>query len=295
MALPQGHAKARQILRVEDGFLRSAGLGAALARPLSWVFDDLGLHIDPSRPSRLEKILDCIALTQDECDSARQLIDAIIEAGVSKYNLLSPAQAARVFSKGRPVVLVPGQVEDDASIHWGAPDVKTNLGLLEAVRAARPDAHLIYKPHPDVVAGLRRKGLHEGRAARIADQVITYGDTVALLPSVDEVHVMTSLAGFEALLRGRPVTCWGQPFYAGWGLTEDMLPIQRRMRRLTIEELAVGTLIHYPRYLHPNGGAATALEVVALFSRWRDQGRQNGAGRLGLPALRLFQRLAGRV
>lgn len=160
---------------------------------------------------------------------------------------------------------------------------------------ACPDAHLGYKPHPDVVAGLRRNRQDEVRASRVAVQVVTYGDTVALLPLVDELHVMTSLGGFEALLRGRPVTCWGQPFYAGWGLTEDMLPIQRRTRHLKIEEMAAGALIRYPRYFHPEKGAATAADVVALLSQWRVQGRQNGAGRLGLATLRLLLRLAGRT
>ena len=40
------------------------------------------------------------------------------------------------------------------------------------------------------------------------------------------METMTSLAGFEALLRGKPVTTHGQPFYAGWGLTEDICPVR---------------------------------------------------------------------
>ena len=35
-------ACAAAIIRVEDGFLRSVGLGAAFADPISWVFDDGG-------------------------------------------------------------------------------------------------------------------------------------------------------------------------------------------------------------------------------------------------------------
>ena len=40
-----------------------------------------------------------------------------------------------------------------------------------------------------------------------------------LLGIVDEVHTLTSLTGFEALLRGIEVHAYGGPFYAGWGLT----------------------------------------------------------------------------
>jgi glutamyl-tRNA reductase len=65
-----------------------------------------------------------------------------------------------------------------------------------------------------------------------------------LLAQVDEVHVLTSLAGFEALLRGKPVATYGQPFYAGWGLTQDCYPLQRRTRRLSLDELRACAYIH---------------------------------------------------
>ena len=60
---------------------------------------------------------------------------------------------------------------------------------------------------------------------------------------------MTSLLGFEALLRDTKVFCYGQPFYAGWGLTQDLHPIARRTRRLTLDALVAGSLLQYPTYL----------------------------------------------
>ena len=63
--------------------------------------------------------------------------------------------------------LVVGQVEDDRSIERGTADIKTNLGLLKAVRADHPDAYIIYKPHPDVETGNRngRIALGHGRGS----------------------------------------------------------------------------------------------------------------------------------
>src|SRR3546814_20429812 len=65
-----------------------------------------------------------------------------------------------------------------------------------------------------------------------------------------EVHTMTSLTGFDALLRGTHVVKYGQPFYAGWGLTEDHIKngmaTGRRKRRLTLEQLVAGVLLRYP-------------------------------------------------
>jgi capsular polysaccharide export protein len=85
-----------------------------------------------------------------------------------------------------------------------------------------------------------------------------------LLAAVDEVHVLTSLAGFEALLRGRKVVTYGQPFYAGWGLTEDQCPPPRRTRRLDLDALCAGALILYPSYVSASTGRYCTPERVLL-------------------------------
>lgn len=245
------HRRGVQVLRLEDGFLRSVGLGADLVRPVSWVADSRGIYYDATRASDLEWLLSQLTLDQAQRHRADALRDAIVASRLTKYNV---GQAVWRRPPGVPrVVLVPGQVEADASIAYGAGEVRTNMGLLRAVRAAAPDAHVVYKPHPDVVARLRAAGADEAAAARWCDEVVTDCDMGGLLDQVDEVHVMTSLAGFEALLRGRQVTCHGMPFYAGWGLTTDvgMQPqVQaRRTRRLDLAELVWGALIAYPRYV----------------------------------------------
>lgn len=155
---------------------------------------------------------------------------------------------------------MPGQVEDDASIRLGALEVCTNLGLLQRVRAANPEAVLVYKPHPDVEAGLREGALRPDELRGLADVTARQSDPIALIEACDEVWTMTSLLGFEALLRGKPVTCLGAPFYAGWGLTRDLGPVPaRRMRaadghplpRVTLQALTHAALIAYPRYHDP--------------------------------------------
>jgi len=94
-----------------------------------------------------------------------------------------------------------------------------------------------------------------------------------LLDRVDAVHVLTSLAGFEALLRGLEVWCHGLPFYAGWGLTHDVLSTPRRTRRLTLDELVAGALIAYPTYVHPGSGRFTTAEgALSSLSAWRAGG-----------------------
>ncbi len=244
---------------VEDGFLRSRGLGADLIAPLSLVLDDVGIYYDATRPSRLENLINAAEqLGAPERERASALIARITDAGLSKYNLRG--NPVPELPKGRRI-LVPGQVEDDASIRLGTSDVTDNAGLLAAVRSANPAAVIIYKPHPDVEAGLRPGKVPD--AETLADVVLRNTDPIAAIKAVDEVWTMTSLLGFEALLRGRAVTCLGSPFYAGWGLTDDRaMPIPRRQARVDLPALVHATLIAYPRYLDPVSGLACPVEVI---------------------------------
>lgn len=235
------------VVRIEDGFLRSVGLGADLIAPISWAADWRGAYFDSSRPSDLEELLIKTPFDDALRDRAAHLRRQIISRGLTKYNV-GDNFGSRSKTEKR-VLLVVGQVETDSSIKYGSPVMKTNLELLRLVREQHPEAHVIYKPHPDVVAKLRLPGDGEADVRHFCDELIENENLAHLLRSVDELHTMTSLAGFEALIRGLPVHCYGQPFYAGWGLTIDHHPIVRRTRRLTIDELVAGALLLYPRYM----------------------------------------------
>ena len=252
-----GHDSA---LRVEDGFLRSRGLGAELIPPLSLVLDDLGIYYDPTQPSRLEQLINASPdLGDADTYRAERLIHRITTAGFSKYNL-DADDVPNDLPKGRRI-LVPGQVEDDASIRLGTTDIATNHDLLAATRAANPDAVIFYKPHPDVEAGLR-DGIVEN-AHELADLVLTKTSAIAAIDAVDEVWTMTSTIGFEAVLRGKDVTCFGTPFYAGWGLTNDRaMPCTRRTALPTLAQFAHAVLIDYPRYFDPVTGLPCPVDVV---------------------------------
>ncbi|MDT8328672.1 MAG: capsular polysaccharide biosynthesis protein [Roseovarius sp.] len=248
-------------VRVEDGFLRSRGLGADLVPPLSLVCDDLGIYYDPTCESRLERLIAARAsLRPDQRLRAEALIARLITERLSKYNLGGTVPDLPPGHR----ILVPGQVEDDASIRLGAGAIHTNLALLERVRDKNPEAVILYKPHPDVEAGLRPGAIPPESLARLADLVVGGADPAALLAQVQEVWTMTSLLGFEALLRGVRVTTTGAPFYAGWGLTRDLgePPPRRRRATPTLAGLVHATLIDYPRYLDPKTGAACPVEVV---------------------------------
>ena len=74
---------------------------------------------------------------------------------------------------------------------------------------------------------------------------------------------MTSLLGFEALLRGIKVTTIGAPFYAGWGLTTDRVGTpDRRKARPDLAGLVHATLIDYPRYFDPITSQPCPVEIA---------------------------------
>ena len=246
--------------RIEDGFLRSRGLGATLTPPLSLVADRLGIYYDPRAPSQLEQMIaDTVTLRPDQKARAERLRQQVIGAGLTKYN--AGQTAAEITGTRR--ILVPGQVEDDASILTAAGDIKTNLALLTAVRRANPDAIILYKPHPDVEARLRLGAVPDRDTAASADRVLTNTDPGTLLTQIDEVWTMTSLLGFEALLRNKRVVTYGAPFYAGWGLTHDLgRPPTRRVARPDLLGLLYATLIAYPRYFDPVTRLPCPVEVV---------------------------------
>ncbi len=249
-------------LRMEDGFLRSVGLGAALHAPQSLVLDDLGIYYDPNSESRLERqIIASLDLSPLALRRAESLRRRICELGLSKYNVGNRLE--KDPTRGQRTILVPGQVEDDASILRGTDEVTTNLDLLKAVRGANPEARILYKPHPDVEAELRAGAVSKPSALEWADEVVERASAHEALAVADEVHTMTSLMGFEALLRGMHVVTYGHPFYAGWGLTKDHGgPLSRRGYKVSLDGLVHACLIDYPLYRDAKTGLACPVETV---------------------------------
>lgn len=249
------------VLRMEDGFLRSRGLGSDFHLPASVVLDDVGIYYDRHSPSRLEAMLESAVMPDALLARAHRLREWLVATGVTKYNV--GTAAVLPDASGRFRLLVVGQVEDDRSIERGTGSIRTNLSLVEWARASHPDAWIAYKPHPDVEAGNRRGAISPSQLVGLADHIATDANIAQCLAQVDGLATMTSLAGFEALIRGLPVWTAGGPFYAGWGLTEDLLDFPRRTRRLTLDMLVAGTLLLYPRYIHPPSGLPARAEELA--------------------------------
>ena len=248
------------VVRMEDGFIRSRGLGSDFFGALSVALDDQGVYYDPTRPSRLESLIEAGVQDAEMLVRAARLRARVVEAGLSKYNLASGA-ARPDWPTDRRKVLVVGQVENDKSILKGCGDIRTNSGLVAAARADFPDAFLIYRNHPDVMNG-NRPGMLDASAIEAVDATADGLDIVDCLDACDVLATLTSLSGFEALLRGKAVATYGRPFYGGWGLTTDAMTYERRTRRASLDALVAAALIEYPIYVTPDGWPCEAEDLV---------------------------------
>ncbi|WP_245292860.1 capsular polysaccharide biosynthesis protein [Pararhizobium arenae] len=277
LGLPEGlRAFAREngipLFLVEDGFLRSLEPNATRTPPLSLTLDSGALYFDSRNPSDMEVLLSSYDFEGDPglMERARNGIRLLLDTGISKYNTDGRSDVHALYGEKRGKrVLVVGQVEDDASIKLGCDQPFTNNDLVRLAAQENPGAQIIYKPHPDVLNGVR---LAQSRPADVAHlcTIIDAPLTMAkAFESVDHVYTITSLAGFEAVLRGLKVTVRGAPFYAGWGLTDDRQPTPRRARKLSVEALFAAAYLLYPRYFDPATGAARSFEetVHAIHAR----------------------------
>jgi capsular polysaccharide export protein len=243
-------------LALEDGFLRSVGRSDP---PLSLIADDLGIYYDASAPSRLEQTI-ASPVTHAQRTRSEALIDAWRTGRVSKYNH-APEYAGPLPDR---YVLVVDQTLGDASISRGWADASTFTHMLDAAIAENTDATVLVKVHPDIAT---RGKLGHFDIARIArhPRIVVLADSAhptRLIEQAEVVYTVTSQMGFEALIWGRRVRCFGMPFYAGWGLSEDILRPPARRGAASLAQLVHAALIALPRYIDPQSGQRCEVEVV---------------------------------
>ncbi len=273
---PELQAKLKEIgvkiSRIEDAFIRSIGLGGHHASPLSYIYDETGgIYFDASEPSKLEDILNTYDFKSNPIliERAKKCIDRMVNDQMSKYNYAEKVNIENIYgAKDKKRILVIGQVEDDASILYGCEQRITNNDLVLKAYFENPGAQIIYKPHPDVLTGLRKRLSDPSLVENIA--MVLY-DSISIsdaLQTVDHVYTITSLTGFEALMRGVPVTTIGSPFYSGWGLTDDRQYNSRRNRKLSVEEVFAGTYILYSCYVNPYTKEKISIEEALDLLEW---------------------------
>jgi capsule polysaccharide export protein KpsC/LpsZ len=274
-AIRQAKETGIPLFYMEDGFLRSMLPSASKTRPVSLTLDSQRPYFDARGASDLEDFLNSDDFRPDQAllQRAREGIKALVTSGLSKYNQDGEVTMAIRTDRTVRTILVVGQVEDDASIRLGHQGTITNNDLVRLAAVENPGARLLYKPHPDVLRNLRRRRSNPQEVAHLCEILTEPLPLHRLLERVDHVYTITSLAGFEALMRGLTVTVVGLPFYAGWGLTDDRQPNARRKHRRSIEEVFAAAYLLYPHYFDPLTGEEISFEAcLEMLAGWKTKG-----------------------
>lgn len=190
-----------------------AALGPADRQP--------GAHFDPAQPSDLEELLAHHPLDDTALlDRARGGMAQMAEAHLTKYAGFDPDMPAPEPG----YVLVIDQTRGDASVTASGADRARFLEMLVFAQEEHPGARVIIKSHPETAQGYRAG--HYG-PEDTNDRITLLTDPIspwALFEGAVGVYTVSSQMGFGAIFAGHRPRVFGQPFYAGWGLTEDEFP-----------------------------------------------------------------------
>jgi len=260
-------ALGRPIAYIEDGFIRSVDIGLSGEPGLAIILDDTTAYYDATRPSRLQRLLETgPSLSTSQINRARAAISKIVKNKVSKYNH-APDLSLSIGTPGRKKILLVDQRFGDQSVASGLADESSYERMLHDALREYQDCDIIIKQHPDAIRGGKSSYYSNERIAfaKYAENLYLVNFDInpySLLHIVDEVFVVTSGMGFEALMAGKIVHCYGAPFYAGWGATLDRLTIPGRTRKRSLEELFHFAYIECSRYFHPERNEVVEVEEL---------------------------------
>jgi len=260
---------------LEDGWIRTSSADAHSRRCYSILVDQEGVYYDSTKPSSIESYLnlhdddfdlDCNAVALEYAVKARR---ALVEHDICKYNYCAtrepalpsdePGDTADRILNFEEYVLVVDQTREDSSVIFGAMNESTFKRMLDSAIEENPDKKIIVRTHPDVVAG-RKRGYLSAYASSLGISLVSGNDNpMPWVKNAARVYAGTSQLGYEALLCERPVTVFGLPFYAGWGLADERQSLPRRKRTRTIDQLFHASHVRLARYCSPMSGAQWQL------------------------------------
>ena len=272
---------------IEDGFLRSLTLPRDGYLPQSMVYDCSGIYYDATQPSDLERLIIESSYDTQQLHRASDCITSIRSSQLSKYNHTNIQELSS--EQSRPAVLVVDQAYNDEAVRYGLANSTTFQRMLDAAIDENPGHDILVKLHPDYLRGTRSSylaGLVDKRRCVLVSHDV---NPWTLLDRVVGVYVVSSLLGFEALMAGKRVSCFGVPFYSGWGLTHDMQSCNRRGKPRSLEHVFYSAYIKYTRYINPYLGVRCEIEdTIRLLSDQKTKASMHRGGWrvLGVPFFR---------
>lgn len=273
---PEDPVSPYPILRLTDGIF--AGYSRKdPAYSIYYAFQS-DVYYNFKKESNIESLLrsNWIPLEQD-WNTANLALQMINKYGITKYSEYPPVPDSVILSASNQNILLVDQPVDDDSVLLGSANEQTFNDMLLYAFDNYQYANIYVKLHPDTIDGkkegylknlLKKHGLNDHPSIHVIDY---HCNITSFFHFVQEVFVVSSQVGFEALLRNKNVRCFGMPFYSGWGLTNDMQVLtDPRPQRSTID-IFVALVLQYTLYLNPftnkKGTILDVLEYIALQQR----------------------------
>ena len=257
----------KPVVFIEDGFLRSVDIGLSGEAGMSILLDDLTAYYDATKKSRMEQILNSeLKISTEDLANARKNINLIVSNKVSKYNH-SPIVKLDIGREGKRKILLIDQRFGDMSVEKGLGSEKTFDKMLQDALARGKEYDIIIKQHPDAIKGGKGSYFNKEKLTFTKDikniYIVDYDvNPYSLLELVDEVFVCTSGMGFEALMAGKKVTCYGAPFYSNWGITTDKVLVPRRQKKRSLEEIFFVSYMLLSKYVSPITGERCDIKDI---------------------------------
>lgn len=230
-------------------------------KALGFLLDDMGYYFDSHQASRCEQTLnaDDYFLEDHELLRSRMLIEKINKHDITKYNKYVTTGAVG-FDLESDCILVVDQKKGDASIAFAGATDDTFADMMKAAIKDNPGKKIYFKRHPDSV----HKNFNSYRNRNVKEIEVLPDDIQInlVLNKCSKIYTVSSQVGFEGLLKGKEVVCFGVPFYAGWGLTDDRTYVPRRNKSRKIEEIFHQVCIRQSVYINPHTGKRIELEAL---------------------------------
>jgi len=259
----------KDIWYIEDGLVRSVEVGLTKSPTMSIIFDNISPYYDANSLNLFQKTLNDINLKEDQIAESKGLIDKIVSNKISKYNnaALSLGSNIKIDKKS---ILIIDQRYNDASVKSGMADESSFESMLNEAVLKYPDYQIIVKKHPDSKFPQYKSYIDETLLEKFSSKnLLVIDDDVnpyVLFEKVDKVFVVTSQVGFEALMAGKEVHCFGMPFYAGRGLTIDKLAAQgfRNSHKNLNEVFYVAYILLAKYYCNKDGNSGSLNSLVSF-------------------------------
>ncbi len=242
---------------IEDGFIRSIEAGLSGEPTISIIYDEISPYYNAEVLTSLQNAMNSnYELKDAEILLCQEALDLIKKHKISKFNFTTKTKLNFGKTNSHKILLID-QRKGDYSVLKGLANENSFRNMLQTAIEKYPESEIIIKTHPDnKFNGYDTYLSREFIDSLDCDRIIILDDDVnpyCAIEEVDIVFTVTSQMGFEALIAGKEVHCFGMPFYAGRGITKDYIKTPEfRFRDREILEVFYFTYFEFSKYYNPH-------------------------------------------